>query len=120
MKKIVKNNQGFTLLELLVVIAIIAILSAVVIVTLNDSRTKSKIAAFKTETSGVQPLLVTSCDGAEEALTVPSDTDNTNYDSFTDDCSNGDGTFSLTATPVDTSISCIATIDENGASFSGC
>jgi prepilin-type N-terminal cleavage/methylation domain-containing protein len=40
-----KNEKGFTLLELLVVIAIIGVLSAIVMVSLNESRKKSRNVA---------------------------------------------------------------------------
>jgi len=55
-----KLQKGFTLIELLMVIAIIAILSAVVLSSVSQSREKSKRASALTTASSIMPEL-TSC-----------------------------------------------------------
>lgn len=60
------KNKGFTLIELLVVIAIIGILSSVVIVSLNNQRSKAKIAAAQSTISSVLPLVITCLDEGKD------------------------------------------------------
>lgn len=52
-----KTNKGFTLIELLVVIAIIGVLSSIVLVSLNQSRTRATDSAIKSNISGLRAAM---------------------------------------------------------------
>ncbi len=76
MKKIMKNNKGFTLVELIIVIAIIAILAAVLapqyIRYVEQSRVASDIATAKSIESAINTLVAdgTLNDGNDVTITT--------------------------------------------------
>ncbi len=53
----INSKKGFTLIELLVVIAIIGVLSSIVLVSLNQSRTRATDSAIKSNISGLRAAM---------------------------------------------------------------
>jgi type IV pilus assembly protein PilA len=71
LKKISKNNQGFTLVELLVVIAIIGILAAVGIPAYQGFQAKAKFNSAKTNHSNARNFItaeISKCNGQSTAV----------------------------------------------------
>jgi len=59
MKKMVKNNKGFTLIELVIVIAILGVLAAVAITMFPKLSASSRAGADKTRASQIKSAIAT-------------------------------------------------------------
>lgn len=114
-----KNKQGFTLIELLIVVAIMGVLAGAIMVFTGGSKAKAQLASFKSETRGSYAGLANQCTTTGVAFAAPADTAVTNWAvAFSTPCSSN-GKFTLIAVPVNTSIDCTATVDENGVTYTG-
>jgi prepilin-type N-terminal cleavage/methylation domain-containing protein len=69
-KKMRKNKKAFTLIELLIVIAIIGILASVILVSLNEARTKAKISALQSAGKQIADTFH-ACEVAGGKITTP-------------------------------------------------
>ena len=77
MKKITKNNKGFSLVELIVVIAIMAVLMAVLVPTLVKNVEKSRLQTDKSALAEVRQATITALAQEKFIDAVPSSTGST-------------------------------------------
>jgi prepilin-type N-terminal cleavage/methylation domain-containing protein len=64
-------KKGFTLIELLVVIAIIALLSSVIVASLNSARDKARVAKLRADLSGIRKgMALVQTSGGQNAMQI--------------------------------------------------
>lgn len=71
--KMGKNNKGFTLIELLLVIAIIAILAAIIFISLGGQRERARVTTFKENMRGLVTTYTACTDGSGTIYTGNAD-----------------------------------------------
>lgn len=68
-KKAMPNGrQAFTLIEILLIVAIIALLAAMILVSINTARLRAKDNSFKSTTKSIQTALVSCCINSDAVL----------------------------------------------------
>lgn len=70
-----KNKKGFTLIELLVVISIIGVLSSIVMVSLNDTRKRAKIATAQNMVAQLHKIILINYQESGGTSPAPANTD---------------------------------------------
>ena len=118
----IRKRRGFTLIELLIVIAIIGILASIVLVSLSSARKRARMDEFKSKVKSMQIAMVSGCEASPHVIPTWTDPNGVATITAVPTCTATTGEILggvYTSTAVTGSTTCVGTLSQVGAVFSG-